>query len=285
VSLDTGPTFRSSLRSAVPKWLLDLPGMLVGFQFLYTMVGLFDRGVQALLEGTRASMPGSDSRTDNLELVGQSRMRLQGESETDAHFIEVTLFNWLSDLRQLGGEIGVAKELNRWIGGNPMVRVISRSGLYTTCVSVDGVQTVSQVLSTWNWDSVSNPERQSRTPGSAGYFDYWIVVYAPTNANYVATTGHWGDGQDHAPGTTQGIGLTITPQEIQTIRGLLRTWLGAQVTPRTLIWSYDSAAFDPATPARSGNPDGTWGRWYNVSTWYASRNRTHRYTSLGPERP
>jgi len=278
--------FRDSLRSVVPKWLTDRGTFKTGFQFLYVVTGQFDRAMQALLEGTRAQLAGSDTRVDHLALVGQSRMRLQGETQTPEQFLG-TLQTWLADLRDLGGDVGLAKELHRWLAGNPQVRVISRRGLYTT-VSATGV--VTQVQSTWNWDSVSNPERNTGVPNSAGWFDYWIVVYPLTastypTTGYVATTGHWGDGQNHQPGTTQGIGLSITPQEVDTIRGLITTWRGAHVTPRCLIWSYDNAAFDPANVGRSGNPNGRWGKWFDPTTHLASRNRTHRYSSLGPERP
>jgi hypothetical protein len=289
--------FRDSLRAVVPKWLQDRPALRTGFQLLYVCVGMFDRGVQALLEGSRAQLPGSDGRTDSLAMVGQSRMRLQGETETDAHFSGVTLLNWLADLRGLGDDAGLAKELNRWLAGNPMVRVISRQqpasplnpngwALYTTCAA-NG--TVTQTYAAWDWDSVSNPERNVGGPGSVGRFDYWIVVYPMTAtgypaSGYVATTGHWGDGQ--GPNNSgRGIGLSNTNAEAQVIRSLITTWNGAHVTPRCLIASYDDAAFDPATPGRSGNPNGTWGRFVNISTCLAARNRTHRYMMLGPNRP
>lgn len=271
--------FRDDLRSAVPVWLSARGPFLVGFQILYVLVGLFDRGVQAMLEGMRAQLPGVDARTDNLLLIGRSRMRLQGETQSAASFL-VTLRTWLTDLRGMGDDIGLAKELHRWLGGNPMVRLVNRRGLYTT---VDTSGNVTQVVAAWNWDSVSNPERNLGTVGSAGYFDYWVIVY-PTGGYYGSSSGHWGDGQVGAA-LTKGIGVVCTPQEIDTIRGLIASWKGAHVTPRTLIWSYDTLAFSPSTPTRAGNPDGTWGRWANPTTRLASRNRTHRYTSLGPERP
>jgi hypothetical protein len=283
--------FRAALRAPmVTQWLSDRPGLRVGFQVLWTFAGWCDKGMQAAVEGVRAGWPGSDTRVDNLRLLGFSRQRIQGETETDPEFV-VTLQNWLVDVRDMGGDVWLVKELHRWIAGNPMVRLISRTrpasplnraggALYTTCAT-DG--TVTQTYAAWNWDAMSNPERQGQKPGDVGFFDYWIVVYAPTASLYESTTGHWGDGQ--GPGNSgRGLGLSATIIETSTIRNLVATGLGAHVTCRTLIWSYDVAAFDPATPARSGNPDGTWGRWFNAATCLASRNRTHRYTSIGPER-
>lgn len=284
--------FKDSLRQFVTQWLADRPTHLsagrVGFQFLYTIAGLADDAIEAIWEGTYAAQPGSDSRVDNLSLLGQSRARIQGETETNAEFI-VTLQHWLTDLRGQADDAGLAKELNRWFAGNPMVRVINRKGLYTTCTMSGGVQTVSQVTAAWDWDSQSNPERGTGTPNGVGWFDYWIVVYPLSSSvspwtSYVATTGHWGDGQA-GPGSVCGIGLTVTPAEVDVIRTLITKWKGAHITTRCLIWSYDNAAFDPATPTRAGNPDGSWGRWFNTVTLLASRNRLHRYTSLGPERP
>lgn len=277
--------FRDSLRSYVPQWLADRPSLRTGFTLLYVIAGLCDRAVQAALEGVRAGWPGFDGRTDNLTLLGDSRSLLRGETETAPHF-ETRLQQWLTTALDMGGDVGLAKQLHEWVAGNPMIRVITRNGLYTT-IAADGA--VSQVTAAWDWDSVSNPERNVGGAGSVGRFDMWIVVY-PTTATgypgagfYVPTTGHWGDGQ--GPGLSKrGIGNTGTSTEADTIRGLIATRRGGHITPRTLIWSYDAAAFDPATPARSGNPDGTWGRWFHASSCEASRNRTHRYTSLGPER-
>jgi len=281
--------FRGALRAVVPVWLSERPAFKVGFQFLYTTVGLFDYAAQALLEGARASMPGSDSRTDNLAAVGTSRMRLQGETQSNPSFVG-TLQNWLVDLREMGDDAGLAKELHRWLGGNPMVRVITRAGYsagtyygrYTTC-AVDG--TVTRVTAPWDWDSRSIPGRNTSLAGMPGCFDAWIVIYPVAGSGYYgSSSGHWGDGQGAAP-LTKGIGVVCTPAEIDTIRGLISQWCGAHINVRTLVWSYDPLAFDPSTPSRAGNPDGTWGRWSNVATCLASRNRLHRYTSIGPERP
>jgi len=143
--------FRDSLRVILPQWLADRPIGRVGFQFLHTIAGLAEDAIEALWEGTYAAQPGSDSRVDNLSLLGQSRARIQGETETNQDFI-LTLQNWLTDLRGLASDEGLAKELNRWFAGNPMIRVINRRGQYTTCTMSGGVQTITRATSTWDWD-------------------------------------------------------------------------------------------------------------------------------------
>jgi hypothetical protein len=267
--------FRHSLREFVPQWLQDRPSLQNGFKFLFVWAGVCDIAMQAAIEGVRAAWPGADARVDNLPLIAKSRGLIQGETQSDDDFI-LDLRGFRTTWQDCGGDVGAAKRLHKWIAGNPMVRLISRSGRYTT-VATDG--TVTQVQAAWNWDGTSNPERN--TGGEVGRYDYWIVVYPLTG--YVATTGHWGDGQTGNP--ARGIGNTCTSPEIDTIRGLVATWFGAHINVRTLIWSYDPDAFDPATPSRFGNPDGTWGQWFNAATCLASRNRAHRYTSFGPERP
>jgi hypothetical protein len=269
--------FRDSLRSFVPQWLADRPSLRVGFQLLYTLAGQCDRSVQAAIEGVRAAMPGSDTRTDNLDLLGQSRLLVQGETETAAHF-EARLRNWLATARTIGSDAGLAWALTQYLAGNPMVRVISRNyggtgqSLYTTA---QGDADIVQDRAAWNWDGTSNPER-------AGYWwDYWIVIYVPSVGYYDSTTGHWGDGQTGKGPQGTGIGLYNTRVELDQILSIVNTWKGEHINIRSIIWSYDPDAFSPATPSRSGNPDGTWGYWFNRSTYYASRNRLHRYTSVG----
>lgn len=275
--------FRATLRSFVPVWLSDRPSLHTGFSLLYAIAGLCDYAMQASLEGVRAAWPGYDSRVDQLTLLGQTRGLLQGETETNAHFIG-RLRAWLATARSRGSDVGLATQLHEYIAGNPQVRVISRSGRFTT-VATNGTVTVAQ--GTWNWDSVSNPERNVGGAGSVGLFDYWIVVYASTPVGlgyYLKDTGTWGDGLEPPPNLVPadgdlGFGHACTRVEVDAITGLVELWKGAQVDLKALIWSYGTDYYAP-TPV-AGSPDGTWGKWFVRSTNLASRNTTDRFWILG----
>ncbi len=269
--------FRDSLRAFVPQWLADRPQLRVGFQLLYTLATKADKGMQAALEGVRAAWPGADARTDNLGAIGHSRALYEGETETVPHF-QARLRNWLVTARQIGSDVGLAWSLTQYLAGNPKVRVITRrsgASSLSTYTTAQGDAIPTQVTAAWNWDGTSNPER------ATFWWDFWIVVYVPSVGFYEPTTGHYGDGQTGKGPNGTGIGLYNTRVEIDTIRAIVAFWKGAHTNLRSLIWSYDPLAFDPSTPSRSGNPDGTWGYWFNRSTFFASRNRTHRYTSFG----
>lgn len=270
-------SFRDSLRNFVPAWLSDRPGFSTGVQILYVLAGYFDDAMEAAIEGTRAGWPGSDNRTDNLDLIGASRLIFKGETETTAHYVPRARA-WNTTLRDMGGDVGLATQLHEWIANNPKIRLISRNGLFTT-VDTDG--TVTQVQGSWDWDSVSNPER------SAMWWDYWIVVYPITAGDYyVKDTGTWGDGLEGPPvdnpqDADLGWGHNCTRVESDVIVGIVKQWRGGHINVRCMIWSYGTDYYAPSPV--SGSPDGTWGKWYNPNTLEPSRNQTDRFWSLGTE--
>lgn len=263
--------------SFIPSWMTSRPGFQIFAKTLFVWALFCDVAIQAALEGVRAGFPGYDDRIDNLALIGLSRGLVQGETETPAHFA-ARLRAWLVTALDMGGDVGMALYLWNYIAGNPMIRVISRNGLFTT-VAEDG--TVTQEQGAWNWDSVSNPER------AAYWWDYWIVVY-PTSEDtsegfYVDDVGVWGDSlaSGLTPSADLGWGHTCTRAEVGTIRSIVAAWKGAHINVKNIIWCNGTDLYAP-TPV-SGSPDGTWGKAFVKATNLPSRNTVDDFWGLGKD--
>lgn len=236
------------------------------FRVLWVVIGMVDVAVDVLMQGFAAWLPGAGTSTA-LAYIGRSRGILRGQADTDATYA-AKLRGWLDRWRTAGTAYAICRELHEWLGNGPRVRVITRSGHWTT-IETNGV--VTRTTATWDWDSVSNPER-------AGFWsDIWIVIY-PTQW---AASGTWGDGRFWGA-RDSGIGHRVTRAEYDAVRGIIRTWKGAHTRVRCVIWTSDTALFDP-TSAPS-KPDGTWGKWgrYVAGSYVASgRNTTTcRYWEL-----
>ena len=123
--------------------------------------------------------------------------------------------------------------------------MVNRAGHWVT-LNADG--TVETSDATWDWDSVSNPER-------AGFWsELWIIVYT----TQFAPSGTWGDGRTWG-GRDSGLGHVVKRVDRDAVRNLISTWKSAHSLVRAVIWTTDDALFDPADGGTC--PDGTWGQW------------------------
>lgn len=248
---------RDALRSFVPKWLSDRDqntgtGLFKGFSFLFGNAAAGDDMIDTMLQGIEAAWPGSGTPTA-LPFIGRNRGILRGEADTDASYA-TRLVSWLSTWRgdlPLGGgagsQLGLALQLHQFLGNAPRVRVVNRHGYWTT-VNADGTVTLNRA--TFDWDSISNPER------AGNFSDQWVIVY-PTE---FAIDGQWGS--DETWGGTSSFGMASTPTSVDAIVSIVRTWKRCSTNIVSLIWSYDGTLFDPTTPASL--PDGTWGKAYKI---------------------
>ncbi len=234
--------FRDGLAEYVTRWMSERKAPVM-FRVLWTIVGMIDVAVEVLVQGIQARWPGVGTPTA-LPMIGRSRGILRGQADTDATYA-AKLRGWLDRWRTAGTAYAICRELHEWLGNGPRVRVITRSGHWTT-IETDG--TVTRTTAAWDWDSVSNPER------SGFWSDIWIVIY-PTQW---AASGTWGDGSLWGD-NSNGFGHDVTVAEYDAVRFLIRTWKAAHTRVRCVIWTSDTALFDP-TSAPS-KPDGTWGRW------------------------
>lgn len=287
-----GPGLRGTLVNIVPNWLSNRLGLNVGFRILWVFAYIFDWVIQYFVEGLQASLPGIGTDTA-LPLIGQSRGLIQGRVETNASFVR-RLIAWLATWTKAGSAIGLATQLQIYLGGDTLVRVVDRAGNFVS-VGADGIPNFF-LDSSWDWDSLS------ATPGAFGWSDTWIIIYAdPPYGTYTSLAdtdwiAQWGVGDSFIPipsagnpytpqsalgasnpgdaGFQLGTGHKVPRNERSAILQLIQTWKGAHTYVQAVIWSTDSTLFVPGSLGIPGNPDGTWGQWgYGVSLWAPARTQ------------
>jgi hypothetical protein len=256
--------FRHAIRSYVPNWLSSRPELFVGFALLYVLAAVLDIFWEWSFQGLQAAFPGLGTPTA-LPLIGYSRGILRGEAETDASYAS-RLLPWITTWTGAASSIVLAQQIRAYLANHPTVRIVNRAGFWVT---VDSGGTISTATSPWDWDSVSNPERN--IPGFPWWSDLWIIVYPTewpiTGTNLASLVGVWG--------TSQGVGLghQVPRSAVDAIRTLVGQWRGAHCWIEAIIWSYDATLFVPGSPV-AGDPDGTWGNWHKLAGGVAVPART-----------
>jgi len=252
-------TWTSSLIKVVPNWMQQRPGALVGAKYLYSLILPLDVTVENTLQAINDWAPGSpDATVTALPYVAQSRGLIQGEAETNTAFAARNV-GWRTKTKQTGKTELLAQAIQTYLGNNPLVRVIQRiystsgatTALYVTA-NTDGTTAVQTAA--WDWDSVSGWTDDVTTWTGAQcrqfWSDTWIVVYP----------GEWGITGLVTPLTGQRVPLVAH----DAILRLVAQWKGTHTFVRAIIYSYNAALFDPATPAHAGNPTGDWGNWAKI---------------------
>lgn len=229
-----------SVASKVPVWMTRS----VGWRYLLSMIIWADIGTQILLEALYLRFPGVGTAT-SLPYASRSRNMLRGMADTDQSFA-ARLLTWLDRWRGAGSMLGLARAVQDYCTGSPRVKVVNRAGVMLDLTAGgSGVSSTSTV--TWNWDSVSHPER-------AGFWsEVWIIVYTPpwTISGVIDTT--------NAANIGLGIGTKSPRVDVDALKVIIDTWKSAHTFVRALIFCYDATWFDPANGAKM--PDGTWGDW------------------------
>jgi hypothetical protein len=235
-------TTRANLSRYVPSWLADEypDSPSIGFRVLWVIARFVDAAVSVALQAGIASV-GRGTPTA-LKYVGQARGVIRGRLDTDAQY-RAKLPTWIDRWKEAGTQRRLAREIWEYLGDS-RVRVVNRAGHWVT-IDVDGTETETDAA--WDWDSVSNPER------SGFWSELWVIVY-PT---YDIRPGTMGD----LTGVDDGFGLGhLCPRaQVDAIKLIINQFKAAHSLVRAVIWTSDSAKFDPATPASL--PDGTWGQW------------------------
>ena len=243
-------SFRETLRRYVPPWLSDRPGLSVGFRFLYALAAICDGGMQWLVEGIRARFPEVATPTA-LPLLGRDRRIIRGPEETDAGYA-TRLIPWLDVWRVAGSAEALTSQLQAFLfPGHPMVRIVTRGGLWHTLTPGAAVQVVQSQPNNWDWDSLTHPENATR------WGDFWIIVYEP----HYPTDGRWGDGTSFW-GEDKVFGQNTSKANAAALRALVKQWKPAGTRCVNIIFAYNASSFDPAAaPGAAGMPDGRWGFW------------------------
>lgn len=245
---------RDFIRRYVPNWLQDVLNQNNGFKILYVLAQQLDTILDVCTQGTIAQFPGIGTVTA-LPTIGQQRGIVQGIGESNAAY-EQRLIAWLDTWYQAGSSAIMVTEIQAYIGGSPIVRVVDRSGNWC---SIDGSGNVTFVTGVpLNWDTISNPERQ---PPNPYWSDLWIIVnpvpWPATGLSLASLVPIWGQ----YGGMTVGTGHAVPRSANDTIRSIVSTWKGAHTWVEAIIWSYNATLFNPGNIGAAGNPDGTWGYW------------------------
>ncbi len=236
---------RDAINLVVPWWLSDRleAGKTVGYSFLWGVVSVLDIILEGHLQGLFARYPGKGT-PDALPLIGRSRGILRGQNDTDEEYAE-KLRGWLDRWIAAGSQLAIAREFHDYLEDHPRVRVINRSGHWVT-LNADGTEEVNDA--TWDWDSVSNPERVNY------WSELWVIVYTSN----IPDAGEWGDGRNWG-GRDSGLGHVVKRVDRDALRNLAGTWKSAHSLVRAVIFTTDDTLFDPDSPSTC--PDGTWGVW------------------------
>lgn len=238
-------TLRDAMGDYVPSWLADSypASASYGYRLLYVIGRFVDAGISAVMQGAlSAAGRGSPSA---LKYVAQERGITRGRFDTDDTFA-AKLPTWIDRWKEAGSQLRLATEIWEYLG-DARVRVVNRAGHWVT-IDTDG--TITTADATWDWDSVSNPERND--PDNPWRSDEWVIV-CPSWAFRTGTRGGL-TGDDGF-----SIGHLATPQEVDAVKGLCLRWKAAHSCVRAIIWTNDTALFDPTDS--STRPNGTWGMW------------------------
>lgn len=148
----------------------------------------------------------------------------------------------------------IAKQVQGYLRTKPRVRIVNRAGFFLT-LEQDGA-TYSEHQGTWDWDSVSHPERND--PDEPWWSELWIIVYTAPE-QWPFASGTLGDADDVFGDDGLGLGHDVTRKEYDAVRGQASQFKAAHTLVRAVIWCSDPDLFDPTAPATL--PDGTWGAW------------------------
>lgn len=240
--------WRSRTTEWIVWWLSDRveEGLAVGYTIWWIVASTLDVLQELALEGLFASWPGYGTASA-LAMIGRSRGMIRGMQESDARYGS-RLRQWLTRWQHAGSQANLIQAIHEYVLGQPKCFIVNRHGTRVT-VAPDGTMTTDVI--TWNWDSVSNPER-------AGYWsDLWLVVFSPPWAENATTLPAW-----DWPNAVLGYGHQVPRTDVDAIKSLLETGPAqhaAHSYVRAIVWCYDPTKFDSTTPATM--PDGTWGQW------------------------
>jgi hypothetical protein len=258
--------WRSITARWIVWWLSDRveEGLFTGYAIWWVVAATLDGLYQMALEGVWASWPGFGTPTA-LSLIGRSRGMIRGMQESDDSYA-LRMISWLTRWHHAGSQENLIQAIYEYCLGQPPCFIVNRSG---TRVSVASDGTMTTDVITWDWDSLTNPER-------AGFWsELWIVVFYPPWAIDGSTLPAWEWGQPDP-----GYGHLSPRVDVDAIKGMLVTGPSqhsAHSYVRAIIWSYDPTLFNPSNP--STMPDGTWGEWGYSPTPNAAFQQSGRFLS------
>jgi hypothetical protein len=256
-------TFRTLRKKLTPSWLHTGDSELVGYALDLIKDAFITRVFQGLLVGYPQQDPnGTAAPVDALAMMGRDRRVVRGIGETDEAYA-LRLRQFLTDRRTCGNPFTLMKVLAAYLGDGTSFRTVDVRGNWYSRSSA-GVETSSLAAANWDWDGAGSTARWSR---------FWVIIYPGTLWN--TTTDDWGDADLDWAETDHVWGCTATPDQVATVKHLIRDWKPAGTRCVEVIAAFDANSFDPTAP----EPDGTWDRWGTTTDGVrvASRLSTARY--------
>lgn len=247
---------RHALKSFVPNWLADIPGLNTGFSVLFIMALMMDCIVEVMLQGLFAAWPGKGTASA-LPYIGRSRGLIRGEYDTDEMYA-AKLRGWLSVWQEAGSDEQLARLLGDYFGQSApfavpaLVRVWNRSGHVT---SYDGTDVTVNEVPDWDWDELGFPER------AAWWSDVFITVTLedgrwPSYPNLGDPTwvSYWGNP------TSPGLGHAVPNGVPDDVKVIVSVFKGAHTYVEALVFTPDGNIFNPLS-FDATYPDGYWGNF------------------------
>jgi hypothetical protein len=141
------------------------------------------------------------------------------------------------------------KQIRDYCGVDMMLRTVDVRGNWFT-LAADGTKSYLLKRGNWKWDLL---------PASQ-WSRFAVILYPPSTlwieGPTIGDAELWG-GAIGTSGYT--IGTTATPEQVATIRAIVKEWKPAGTLCLSIIIAFDPDSFDPASlPLSSGMPDGTW---------------------------
>ena len=261
----TRKLFRRIFYKLAPSWLTTEDGEKV----LFSLGLMMDAFAERARQGALANMP-SYCPEDALAPIGRERRIIRGINESAETYAE-RLLPWLDDHAVRGNAWKMMDQLRGYCGVDMMIRTVDvRGNWYTRAANGSLSYLLDQA--NWNWDGAA----------ASQWSRFWVVIYPSASLWTVGPTwgaaalwgGAWG-----TAGYTWG--STATPDDVQSIRSIVREWKPAGTRCVNIILAFDAASFAPTGAPGAPLPDGAWGKAAKASggAYVASRLSTARYWS------
>jgi hypothetical protein len=254
---------RDALSKFLPVWLANRvrAGLTVGYRFVWALIAPLDSVLDMAYQGLIARHPGLGTPTA-LPLIGRSRGILRGQAESQEDYaarLRKYLDTWADDV---ASDEFIVTVIHEYLESHPKVTIITRGEVIdgvlqpSLWTSISAAGEITQTTALWNWDTVSHPERSDEV--EPWWSDEWIIVQPSQWEVRPGTLGDLGGDDGFA------LGHMATRTEVDELFSLLAL-KGAHACFRAVIFTTDSALFDPTNQATC--PNGNWGEWnsYDVS--------------------
>lgn len=253
------PRFRTAFRKLLPRQFTRDDGEKVLSSLAELKEGFAERAYQ----GTIARFPAT-LLPSALPFIGRDRKIVRGINEPEEAFAE-RLVRAIDDRKVQGNPFALMAQLRAYCQAEVRIRTVDASGNWFTLERDGSIAWAIKSLN-WDWDGETRDPYWSR---------FWVIIYPTSDGRPWAPNEPWGDpalwdsGIFGTPGKT--IGTTATPEQIATLRSIVREWQADGTRCEWIIIAFYDASFDP-TDAQPPNPDGTWGKWgkYDGSGNYVS---------------